>query len=49
MRRFTSSDQRLLRKASRNPRRRAVALTAMYYNFVRIHNTLRVTLRWPLA
>jgi hypothetical protein len=27
----------------------AVALHAMYYNFVRIHQTLKVSRRWPLA
>lgn len=40
-RRFTGLDQRFLEKVENHAH--PVALFAMYYNFVRIHKTLRTT------
>jgi hypothetical protein len=47
MRRFTRADECVLKK-DRRAHSRAVALFE-FYNFCRIHKSLRVTLQWPLA
>ena len=47
MRRFTRLTNAFSKKVENHAC--AVALHAMYYNFVRIHQTLKVSPRWPLA
>ncbi len=47
MRRFTRLTNAFSKKVENHAA--AVALYFMYYSFGRVHQTLRVTLRWKLA